>query len=68
MQTWQVILIIAIVFGFVWGNIALLKSSAKYDMTQFNKDPIEKAKASLAEKQQAQANQTENEDKKNEHL
>ena len=66
MQTWQVILIIAIVFGFVWGNIALLKSSAKYDMTQFNKDPIEKAKAALAAKQ-AQETQTENEDKRNEH-
>lgn len=53
MNTWAVILIIAIVFGVVWSNIALLKHSAKLDMKNFNQDPIEKARRSLDEKQQA---------------
>lgn len=51
METWQVILIILIVFGVVWGNIALLKYSAKFDMKKFNQDPIEKARKSLEEKE-----------------
>lgn len=52
METWQIILIFLIVFGVVWGNIALLKYSAKYEMKKFGQDPIEKAKKSLAEKEQ----------------
>ena len=54
MSTWAVILIIALVFGIVWSNIALLKHSAKMDMKNFNQDPIEKARRSLKEKQRAQ--------------
>ena len=54
MSTWAVILIIALVFGIVWSNIALLKHSAKMDMKNFNQDPIEKARRSLEEKQRAQ--------------
>ena len=54
MSTWAVILIIAVVFGIVWSNIALLKHSAKMDMKNFNQDPIEKARRSLEEKQRAQ--------------
>lgn len=53
MNTWAVILIIVIVFGIVWSNIALLKHSAKMDMKNFNQDPIEKARRSLEEKQRA---------------
>lgn len=60
METWKVILIIAIVFGVVWSNIALLKYSAKFEMNRLNQDPIEKAKASLKEKES-----TENNDNKN---
>jgi hypothetical protein len=33
-ELWQVILIIIIVFAVVWGNIALLKYSAKMDMSK----------------------------------
>ena len=54
MSVWAVILIIAIVFGVVWSNIALLKHSAKMDMKNFNQDPIEKARRSLEEKQRAE--------------
>ena len=54
MSTWAVIFIIALVFGIVWSNIALLKHSAKMDMKNFNQDPIEKARRSLEEKQRAQ--------------
>jgi hypothetical protein len=43
-ETWKVILIIAIVFAVVWSNIALLKYSAKFDIKKFNQDPTEKAK------------------------
>lgn len=70
MQTWQSIVIVVIVFGFVWGNLALLRYSAKFDMTKFNQDPIEKAKAALAEKEALEQQMLENEKKpteKNEH-
>jgi hypothetical protein len=50
-ETWKVILIIAIVLGVVWSNIALLKYSAKFEMKRLNQDPLEKAKASLKEKE-----------------
>lgn len=53
MQTWQVILIIVAVFGFVGSNIALLKYSAKLDMKRLNQDPVEKAKQRLKEKQRS---------------
>ncbi|WP_042144931.1 MULTISPECIES: DUF2897 family protein [unclassified Pseudoalteromonas] len=56
METWKVILIIAIVFGVVWSNIALLKYSAKFEMKRLNQDPIEKAKASLKEKESTENN------------
>ena len=56
METWKVILIIAIVFGVVWSNIALLKYSAKFGMKRLNQDPIEKAKASLKEKESTENN------------
>jgi MFS superfamily sulfate permease-like transporter len=55
-ETWKVILIIAIVFGVVWSNIALLKYSAKFEMKRLNQDPIEKAKASLKEKESTENN------------
>lgn len=54
MSIWATLLIIAIVFGVVWSNIALLKHSAKMDMKNFNQDPIEKARRSLEEKQRAE--------------
>ena len=54
METWKVILIIAVVLGVVWSNIALLKYSAKFEMKRLNQDPIEKAKASLKEKELAE--------------
>ncbi|WP_372770347.1 DUF2897 family protein [Pseudoalteromonas sp.] len=57
MSIWATILIIAIVFGVVWSNIALLKHSAKMDMKNFNQDPIEKARRSLEEKQRAEKDQ-----------
>ncbi|MEO2267285.1 DUF2897 family protein [Pseudoalteromonas pernae] len=50
MQTWHIILIIALVLGVIWSNIALLKYSAKMDFKKFNQDPIEKAKRNLEEK------------------
>ncbi|KJY98193.1 MULTISPECIES: DUF2897 family protein [Pseudoalteromonas] len=53
MQTWQVILIIVAVFGFVGSNIALLKYSAKLDMKRLNQDPVEKARQRLKEKQRS---------------
>ena len=53
MQTWQVILIIVAVFGFVGRNIALLKYSAKLDMKRLNQDPVEKARQRLKEKQRS---------------
>ncbi|RZF83674.1 DUF2897 family protein [Pseudoalteromonas sp. CO325X] len=53
MQTWQVILIIVAVFGFVGSNIALLKHSAKLDMKRLNQDPVEKARQRLKEKQRS---------------
>ncbi|ATC94217.1 DUF2897 family protein [Pseudoalteromonas tunicata] len=65
MQTWQIIGIIVIVVGFIWGNLALLRYSAKFDLTKFNQDPIEKAKASLAEQEKRQ--NAEKTAKKNEH-
>ena len=70
MQTWQSIVIVVIVFGFVWGNLALLRYSAKFDMKKFNQDPIEKAKAALAEKKALEEAALKNEKqqvKKNEH-
>ena len=54
MSIWATLLIIAIVFGVVWSNIALLKHSAKMDMKNFNQDPIEKARRSLDAKQRAE--------------
>ncbi|KPV96062.1 MULTISPECIES: DUF2897 family protein [unclassified Pseudoalteromonas] len=54
MSIWATILIIAIVLGVIWSNIALLKHSAKMDMKNFNQDPIEKARRSLEEKQRAE--------------
>ena len=53
MQTWQVILIIVAVFGFVGSNIALLKYSAKLDMKRLNQDPVVKARQRLKEKQRS---------------
>jgi len=49
-ETWKIILIIVVVLGVIWSNIALLKYSAKFDIKKFNQDPIEKAKESLKEK------------------
>ena len=54
MSIWATLLIIAIVLGVVWSNIALLKHSAKMDMKNFNQDPIEKARRSLEEKHRAE--------------
>ena len=54
MSIWATLLIIAIVLGVVWSNIALLKHSAKMDMKNFNQDPTEKARRSLEEKQRAE--------------
>ena len=51
MQTWHIILIIALVLGVIWSNIALLKYSAKMDFKKFNQDPIEKAKRNLEQRQ-----------------
>ncbi len=50
METWQIILIIFIVLAVIWGNISLLKYSAKFDMKKFNQDPIKKAQQSLKNK------------------
>ncbi|PAJ75656.1 DUF2897 domain-containing protein [Pseudoalteromonas sp. NBT06-2] len=50
METWKIILIIVVVLAVIWSNIALLKYSTKFDVKKFNQDPIEKAKASLKEK------------------
>jgi len=55
-ETWKIILIILVVLGVIWSNIALLKYSAKFDVKKFNQDPIEKAKASLKEKEAEKKN------------
>lgn len=42
MATWQVILIIALVLGVVWSNIALLKYSTKFDYSALKKQQQDK--------------------------
>lgn len=51
MDNWHFILILVLVFAVIWGNVALLKYSAKFSMKSFTQDPIEKAKKALEEKQ-----------------
>ncbi|MFY8275450.1 DUF2897 family protein [Pseudoalteromonas sp. SSDWG2] len=62
MQTWHIILIIALVLAVIWSNIALLKYSAKMDFKKFNQDPIEKAKRSLEEKARKEAQDSKEDD------
>lgn len=50
------LIIIVLALGVIVGNIMLLKHSAKFPLKGLNQDPIEKAKATLAERNKNKSN------------